>query len=69
MKITRTSPLTGELNTLDLPIDSQSLQRWRNGEPARNCFLGLSAHQRQFLLAGFMPGEYDLFCREPSLPL
>ena len=53
MNITRTSPLTGELNTLDLPLDRQSLHRWHNGEPARDCFDGLSAAQRQFLLAGF----------------
>ena len=35
MKITRTSPLTGQTNTLDLPIDRRSLRRWLNGEPVQ----------------------------------
>jgi len=65
MRITRTSPLTGELNTLNLPIDRLDLDRWRHGEPARNLFRGLSSSQRDFFLAGFMPGEYDIFCSLP----
>ena len=31
MKITRTSPLTGQTNTLDLPVDRRSLRHWLNG--------------------------------------
>ena len=38
MKIARTSPLTGETNTLDLPIDRRSFHRWLNGEPVQHCF-------------------------------
>ena len=61
MKITRTSPLTGQTNTLDLPIDRRSLRRWLNGEPVQHCFPDLDADQREFIKSGFMPGEYEIF--------
>lgn len=54
MNITRTSPLTGELNTLDLPLDRQSLHRWRNGEPARDCSTGFPPRNSSF----FSPVSY-----------
>ena len=50
MKITRTSPLTGQTNTLDLPINRRSLRRWLNGEPAQYCFPSLDADQRDLLV-------------------
>ena len=61
MKITRTSPLTGQTNTLDLPINRRSLRRWLNGEPAQYCFPSLDADQREFIKNGFLPGEYEIF--------
>ena len=61
MKIARTSPLTGQTNTLDLPIDRRSLRRWLNGEPVQYCFPDLDADQREFIKSGFMPGEYEIF--------
>ena len=65
MKITRTSPLTGQTNTLDLPIDRRSLRRWLNGEPVQHCFPDLDAAQREFIMTGYMPGEYEI-SREPD---
>ena len=46
MKITRTSPLTGATNTIDLPIDRRSFRRWLNGEPVQHCFPALDVNQR-----------------------
>jgi hypothetical protein len=62
MKVTRTSPLTGATNTLDLPIDRRRYRRWLNGEPVQYCFPALDADQREFMITGFMPGEYETFC-------
>ena len=62
MIITRTSPLTGTTNTLNLPIDRRSFRRWLNGEPVQHCFRALDANQREFIVTGFMPGEYEIFC-------
>ena len=65
MRITRTSPLTGELNTLNLPIDRLDLDRWRHGDPAINLLGRLNSLQRDFFLSGFMPGEHDVFYSLP----
>ena len=62
MKITRTSPLTGQPNTLDLPIAQRSFRRWLEGEPGPRCFPRLDTTQREFIVTGFMPGEYEIFC-------
>jgi len=69
MKVTRTSPLTGATNTLDLPIDRRSFRRWLNGEPVQHCFPALDVDRREFIMTGFMPGEYDIFLGiAPSSP-
>jgi len=69
MKITRTSPLTGQTNTLDLPVNRRSFRRWLNGEPVQYCFPSLDADQREFIKSGFMPGEYEIFLGiAPSSP-
>ncbi len=60
MKITRTSPLTGRTNTLDLPVNRRGLRRWLKGEPVQHCFPDLDADQREFIMTGYMPGEYEI---------
>jgi len=62
MNITRTSPLTGHTNTLDLPVTKRSFCRWLEGEPVQHCFPNLDATQCEFIATGFMPGEYEIFC-------
>ena len=67
IKVTRTSPLTGATNTLDLPIDRRSFRRYLNGERVQYCFPELDVDLREFIMTGFMPGEYELFLGiEPS---
>ncbi len=62
MKITKRSPLTGEENTLDLDIDMYDWQKWlRGGELIQNSFPYLSADEREFLLTGLLPGEWEKF--------
>ena len=68
MKITRTSPLTGQTNTLDLPIGRRNFRRWLEGEPVQRCFPDLDATQREFITTGFMPGEFEIFCGVAPLP-
>lgn len=65
MKVTRKHPFTGEENTLDLPITRADYFAWTNasGESrmrfAQNAFPHLSADQREFLVSGILPGEFD----------
>lgn len=59
MNITRMSPLTGKVNSLDLPITDKQLEDWQNGELIQRAMPHLDADQREFLISGTYPGEWE----------
>lgn len=59
MKITRVSPLSGQPNTLDLPITQEQLDVWRAGALVQAVFPHLSPDQREFMISGLVPGEFE----------
>ncbi len=59
MNITRTSPLTGKTVTLDLPVTAQQLERWHRGEMIQDVFPQLTPSQREFIISGLAPGEFE----------
>lgn len=61
MLITRRSPLTGKLNSLELPITAAQIARWHSGDLIQRAFPHLSADEREFLITGLYPGESDDF--------
>jgi len=61
MIVRRRSPLTGEINELDLPITNEQIARWTGGAMIQNAFPELTADQREFLKTGTYPGEWDVY--------
>jgi len=59
MNITRVSTLTGEENTLRLPVSQVQMERWEMGELAQDVFPHLSASQREFIISGITEEEWD----------
>lgn len=69
MIIERKSPLTGNLNQMDLPVTQAQIDRWQNSDQLiQDAFPNLNAEQREFLMTGytqedwdtiFLPGEED----------
>lgn len=59
MLITRKSLFSGVTRTIDLPVTSEQLMRWANGELIQNAFPHLDADQREFLLTGATKEEWD----------
>lgn len=59
MNITRVSTLTGEENTLRLPVSQIQMERWEMGELAQDVFPHLSASQREFIISGITEEEWD----------
>lgn len=59
MKITKRSPFTGEWNTMELPITRTQVQRWEEGMYAQDAFPSLTAEEREFLITGITPEEWD----------
>ena len=65
MLIERTSMISGETNSMELPITNAQLDRWTNGELIQNVFPDLSEDQREFLMTGITPEEWtQTFCEE-----
>ena len=61
MKITKWSPRTGTLNTLDLPMTAEQYDRWRTGPGLIQDILPqLSPEQREFLLTGYTPEDWEI---------
>jgi hypothetical protein len=59
MNITRVSTLTGEENTLRLPVSQVQVERWEMGELAQDVFPHLSSSQREFIISGITEEEWD----------
>ncbi len=58
MIIRRTSPFSGQDNTMDLPVTQAQLDLWQGGELAQNVFSNLNAEQREFIMTGITPEEW-----------
>lgn len=59
MKITRTSGFTGKTHTHELPVTQAQLDAWHNGELAQRAFPNLSRDEREFIMTGVTPAEWD----------
>jgi outer membrane biogenesis lipoprotein LolB len=59
MRITRTSRLTGKTSVMDLPITREQLAAWVDGELIQNAMPHLNADQREFVMTGITPDEWQ----------
>lgn len=59
MKITRKSPVTGIELTLDLPCTEEQYSEWERGGKAQYVFPTLNADQREFIISGCTPQDWD----------
>lgn len=58
--ITRTSMLSGIKRTQTIDITEEQLKRWESGEDLiQNIMPNLSDNDREFILTGSTPEEYD----------
>ena len=59
MNITRKSPFSGNINTLDLDITQDQLDQWNNGGLAQYVFPDLTPGEREFLMTGITDAEWN----------
>ena len=57
MKITRTSPLTGETATRDINVTPAQIVSWERGELVQNAFPNSTPSEREFIKSGYT--DYD----------
>ena len=59
MNITRTSWVSGEVNTLDLPITQTQLDLYAAGALLQDAFPNLTPDEREFIKSGITAEEWD----------
>lgn len=59
MLITKRSMISGKTNTKDLPVTQEQLDQWRSGAPVQEAMPHLSPDDREFILTGITPEEWE----------
>ena len=59
MIITRTSMLSGELTSQDIPVTVEQIKEWENGELIQYAMPNLTPDQREFLMTGITADEWE----------
>ena len=60
MLITKTSVMTGEKNEMLLPVTNEQIERWEGGALIQDVFRHLTPSEREFLISGVTPEEWDV---------
>ena len=62
IRVTKTSPFTGNTHTLEIPCSAEQLDAWRNGGAnIQEIMPDVPAELREFLMTGITPEEWDKF--------
>lgn len=59
MKITKKSMFTGKVSTRDIDVTDEQLASWQAGTLIQNAMPDLSADDREFLMTGVTPEEWN----------
>ena len=59
MEITRISSITGLKHTMDIPVTKEQLDKWNEGMHIQHAMPNIPAEQREFLMTGITPDEWD----------
>ena len=59
MLITRISPFSGKINTLEIAVTQTQLDVWSSGELLQNAMPNLSADDREFIKTGITKDEWN----------
>tara|TARA_R100000935_G_C2826061_1_gene162352 strand:+ start:1169 stop:1360 length:192 start_codon:yes stop_codon:yes gene_type:complete len=61
MLIERTSRLSGDVHVMDIDVLPIQITLWEQGELVQNAMPELSADEREFIMTGITPTEWDEF--------
>ena len=59
LNITRTSPVTAAVTTMELDITMDQYARWRGGELIQDAMPQLTVDEREFVISGCTPKCWD----------
>ena len=58
MIITRTSPMTGRINKMDINVTEDQIKQWRSGALIQNVMPELTPSEREFIMTGITENEW-----------
>jgi len=61
MFITKKSELTGNTNTIDIPVTEEQIHAWMTGTFIQDAMPHISADHREFLMTGITPDEWERY--------
>ena len=67
MIVQRRSIITGQVNTMNIDCTEEQLKRHQMGELVQDIFPNLSTDEREFLISGITPEEWDNQFQESKL--
>jgi hypothetical protein len=59
MLVYRENIITKRVNVMDLPINQEQIDAWKNGALIQDVMRDLDEDQREFLISGMMPSEFE----------
>ena len=59
MLITKTSMLSGNTSSMDIDVSQDQIDLWQGGSLSQNVMPDLSADEREFIMTGVTPEEWD----------
>jgi hypothetical protein len=59
MQIVRTSTLSGNTSAMEIDVSQDQLDAWLNGALIQNAMPNLNADEREFIMTGITPNEWD----------
>ena len=59
MLVYRENIVTKRVNVMELPVTQEQLDAWIGGSLIQDVMPDLDADQREFLISGMMPGEFE----------
>ena len=59
MLITKTSPFSGNTNVMEIDVTQEQIALWESGTLIQNAMPNISADEREFIMTGVTPEEWD----------
>tara|TARA_R110000824_G_scaffold319676_1_gene506680 strand:+ start:415 stop:612 length:198 start_codon:yes stop_codon:yes gene_type:complete len=59
MQITKASQITGKEASMEIDVTEDQIKAWENGQLIQNAMPNLSADEREFIMTGITPDEWD----------
>ena len=69
MLVFNESMLTGNKGSMDIDVTNEQIQRWVGGELIQNAMPNLTADEREFIMTGITPEEWDEAYAEDDVEL